>query len=196
MGQVCTVPRPLGQPLPCPTLGSRYLGRQGRGGRRPGKDKLSHHCHPHPVYFLSGFLKILRGNFFRPGLESVSSPMEPLSSSATAFLPARWGMRVFRLACRARLSPTGDGVSGSGELGLREWEESKGGDPPGGAEGLSSIRLWALSSSWFIASRVFLARAGLSGSFSTRDPGWTPSISRWLLLEVMALRASSAARTI
>lgn len=112
-------PDPWTSPSHAPLLGPVILkgGREGEA-EDPGKDKLSHYCHPHPAYFLRGFLKILRGNFFRPGLESVSSPIEPLSSSATAFLPARWGMRVFRLACRARLSPTGDGVSGSGELGL------------------------------------------------------------------------------
>lgn len=109
----------LGPAPPWPTLGARYLKkRKGSEGRSPREGQAVSILPPYSAYFLRGFLKILRGNFFLPGLESVSSPIEPLSSSAIAFLPAKWGIRVFRLPCRARLSPTGDGVSGSGELGL------------------------------------------------------------------------------
>lgn len=72
-----------------------------------------------PYFFC--FLKILKvcECFLRP--ESVSSPVEPLSSSRGLFFEEFWGMRLpaFPPVC-----PVGDGVSGSVEFGLREREDS------------------------------------------------------------------------
>lgn len=73
------------------------------------------------------FLKILKVCFLRLAVESVSSPVEPLSSSSGLFLDDSCGMRVAPLAgatpgCAA---PVGDGVSGSVELGLSERDDSE-----------------------------------------------------------------------
>lgn len=63
--------------------------------------------------------------FLRPAVESVSSPVEQLSSSRGLFLDESCGMRLEPFAPVAPGSPPdGDGVSGSVELGLREREDS------------------------------------------------------------------------
>ncbi len=79
-------------------------------------------CSP---YFLC-FLKILKVCFLRLAVESVSSPVEPLSSSSGLFLEDSCGMRVLPFAPTAPgcPPPVGDGVSGSVELGLRERDDS------------------------------------------------------------------------
>lgn len=74
-----------------------------------------------PYFF--GFLKILKVCFLRLAVESVSSPVEPLSSSRGLFLEDSCGMRLLPLD-RPTWPPVGDGVSGSVELGLREREDS------------------------------------------------------------------------
>lgn len=38
--RVCTVLRPRGQPLPCPIVGAKYLGREGGAGEVQGRT----HC--------------------------------------------------------------------------------------------------------------------------------------------------------
>lgn len=63
------------------------------------------------------FLKILKVCFLRLATESVSSPVEPLSSSGGLFFEEVWGMRF-------PATPVGDGVSGSVEFGLKEREDS------------------------------------------------------------------------
>lgn len=79
-------------------------------------------CSP---YFLC-FLKILKVCFLRLAVESVSSPVDPLSSSSGLFLEDSCGMRVLPFAPMTPgcPPPVGDGVSGSVELGLSEREDS------------------------------------------------------------------------
>lgn len=67
------------------------------------------------------FLKILKVCFLRLAAESVSSPVEPLSSSGGLFFEEIWGMRF---PAFTSISPVGDGVSGSVEFGLKEREDS------------------------------------------------------------------------
>lgn len=63
--------------------------------------------------------------FLRLAVESVSSPVEPLSSSSGLFLEDSCGIRVLPFAPMAPgCPPVGDGVSGSVELGLRERDDS------------------------------------------------------------------------
>lgn len=59
--------------------------------------------------------------FLRLAAESVSSPVEPLSSSRGLFLDEIWGMRF---PAFPPVSPVGDGVSGSVEFGLKERDDS------------------------------------------------------------------------
>lgn len=72
------------------------------------------------------FLKILKVCFLRLAVESVSSPVEPLSSSSGLFLDDSCGMRVLLLAptMPGCPPPVGEGVSGSVELGLSERDDS------------------------------------------------------------------------
>lgn len=102
-----------------------------------------------------------------PWLESVSSPVEPLSSSPAFFLAASCGMRVF-LALPGLESEMGEGVSGSVELGLCEREESEWLCLP--AVGwLISPRLVDFSIPWF-SIIIFFATTGLSASRSCKAP--------------------------
>lgn len=117
--------------------------------------------------YFRGFLKILSGNFFFPAPESVSSPVEPLSSSPAApvFLAARCGMRLFALPDRresaVRPLAGGEGVSGSVELGLCDREES----PERAPTDPSSPRLPAFSSPpWWLSGGTFFIVSGVSDS--------------------------------
>lgn len=78
-------------------------------------------CHS---YFFC-FLKILKVCFLRLPVESVSSPVEPLSSSRGLFLEDSCGMRLLPFAPITPICPpVGDGVSRSVELGLKERDDS------------------------------------------------------------------------
>lgn len=73
-------------------------------------------------YYFFCFLKILKVCFLRLAVESVSSPVDPLSSSRGLFLYDSCGMRLpLPTGCPP---PVGDGVSGSVELRLTEREDS------------------------------------------------------------------------
>lgn len=102
-----------------------------------------------------------------PWLESVSSPVEPLSSSPAFFLRASCGMRVF-LALLGLESETGEGVSGSVELGLCEREESEWLGLPA-ITWLISPRLDDFAMPWF-SIIIFFTTTGLSGSRSCKAP--------------------------
>lgn len=127
-----------------------------------------------------------------PGPESVSSPVEPLSSSPAAFLEASWGMRVLPLPrLFGRESETGEGVSGSVELGLWDREESEwlGRTPaPPAAEWLISPRLDDFSKPWFSIITFFITM-GLSGSCSCRGEEAASGCRLWPPLGAAAQRA-------
>ncbi|TNN72975.1 hypothetical protein EYF80_016765 [Liparis tanakae] len=102
--------------------------------------------------------QILKVCFLRLAVESVSSPVEPLSSSSGLFLEDSCGMRLLPFA--PGCPPVGDGVSGSVELGLSERDDSD--------------RLW-------ISGRlgdcsvpyIFFMRMGLSWAGSGGPASWT-----------------------
>lgn len=126
-------------------------------------------------YFLC-FLKILKVCFLRLAVESVSSPVEPLSSSSGLFLADSCGMRLLAFAPMAPgWPPVGDGVSGSVELGLRERDDSD--------------RLFispVLGD--FSMPYTFFMSMGLSGMDSTGPPSWMrfPPFGVWACSEVVS----------
>lgn len=116
------------------------------------------------------FLKILKVCFLRLAAESVSSPVEPLSSSRGLFLEDSWGMRLLPLTPTAPIwPPVGDGVSGSVELGLRERDDSD--------RLLISPRLY-----------TFFMSMGLSGTWSAAAPSCTrfPPLGVWACRETVS----------
>lgn len=124
-------------------------------------------------YYFFCFLKILKVCFLRLAVESVSSPVEPLSSSKGLFLYDSCGMRLpFPPGCPP---PVGDGVSGSVELRLTEREDS--------------VRL-------FISPRLgdfcrlcmFFTRMGLSSISSMGLDSWIrfPPLGVWLCSDIVS----------